>query len=160
VYLETRLLNKKEISSLIKFVDEVEEIDTNCNKFLEVSSHFFNVMKDKDVVCYGVFNNNNLIAYCLVYLEGANNLPRGMFDLEEAKKTVVISSFLVHPTFRGKSLQRILIERARLEAIEKGFRHMVVEVNNDNKFAIINFEISGYEVISQKRKTRTYYKKL
>ncbi|WP_227394400.1 GNAT family N-acetyltransferase [Jeotgalibacillus aurantiacus] len=159
--MEIRLLDSNEISNLIDFVHQVEEIDENCNDFLEVSPHFFKVMKDKKVICYGIFEEDKLIAYYLVHFEGVHpySLPKGI-NKECINKTAEIFSFLVHSSFRGRSLQKILTEKAELEAINRGFLYMLVKVKSNNEYSKNNFEKMGYITDTQKNGLRTYYKSL
>ena len=159
-----RLLEIDEIAGLCDIVHEVENIDDSCDDFLDVSPHFFSVMKDKEVVCYGAFDHETLIAYYLVSFEGIqqNVLPKNaLIQSVESSKIAVISSFLVSPTFRGKGLQKTFTKLAESEAVKRGFSDMFVMINYDNVIVKNNFEDIGYSSLNKgRRKYEVYWKSL
>lgn len=146
--MEIRLLDKNEIVELNDFVKEVASLDENVNYFLEVNAAFFRDYSCRKCLCYGAFNNENLIAYYLLNLEGvqaseflAENLQ---VDIDDLAKSAVISSFLVHPSFRGKGIQNLFTKKAEEEVINQGFLHMLVSINSHNTFARKNLDANKY----------------
>ncbi len=65
------------------------------------------------------------------------------------RSTAYLHSFRVKTEYRNRGLGRMLIERAELELIERGFAYTVISVAKDNPDARRLYEQLGYKVFNE-----------
>lgn len=75
------------------------------------------------------------------------------FEEERLQKVLCMDSVAVHPDYRGRGLQRQLLESAEQELQGKGERYLMCTIHPENTFSLNNALRLGYEI----RKTMPKY---
>ncbi len=108
----------------------------------------------------GVSTEDGLIAYSLIYVprefksqEGCGNLGRDIDLSEEGlMKAAHLQATVVHPDYRGNSLQRRMA-RQHLEVLKKmGYEHIFCTVSPKNPVSLRNLMLCGFVIRGLKRK--------
>jgi ribosomal protein S18 acetylase RimI-like enzyme len=103
----------------------------------------------------GVFADDGLIAYNVLYFPGANEDNFGTdigLPSDELNKVVHLETVAVHPAFRGNSLQRKM-ESVHLRTIqEKGYEHVCCMVSPKNHPSLRNILSHGLVIKALKIK--------
>lgn len=152
INLEILEFDKENLDELMDLVHRAEMKDKDANQFLQMSPHFLEVHKTKNVKCYTVYDNDNkMIAYLLIVLDGLNMdiLKQLKISQEEYLNTAGILSVLVHPEHRGQEISKKLITFAEQQIKLQGFKYMLVLVHKENHYALNNFKDAGYETASK-----------
>jgi len=104
----------------------------------------------------GVFNNKGvLIAYRYIGFPGKTernlgndiNLPE-----QELTKVVHLETTVVHPDYRGNSLQSLTLQHAIPLVMEEGYRHLLCTVSPHNPFSLFNVMKNGLKIKALKKK--------
>lgn len=114
-------------------------------------SYFENHFEQGHVVV-GVVHNGRLVAQALMTLPSEEYPYTGMTDMNMSslplEKIAVLNGAIVHPDYRGNSLQTVLTE-ARIKLAEmRGREHLVSEVAVNNRFSWSTLLKSGLSIHS------------
>ncbi len=107
---------------------------------------------DAPSVVLGAFYQGVLAAFGILLYAGeskenlAYDLGMGVFDGANVKLIIV------RPIFRGNGLQLRLLKELEIRAKECGSKFLLATVSPINSYSMINFQKSGYKVVSEKVK--------
>ncbi|MGE5632068.1 MAG: hypothetical protein ACM3TR_13365 [Caulobacteraceae bacterium] len=104
----------------------------------------------------GVFNNNDeLIAYRYVGFPGCTDKNLGN-DINMPKEELINAAHLeatvVHPDYRGNSLQSLTLQQAIPMVRDLGYRHLLCTVSPHNVYSLFNIIKNGLRIKALKKK--------
>lgn len=149
-------LKEEHLNEIITLQEKIINTLENKTFFLKTENNEFkDIITTKENICLGCFNeNNNLIAYG-IFIKPALSKNYGLdINLEKELLPLVghIDSTVVHPDYRGNSLQKHLITAIE-ETIDKNkFSILCSTVHPENKASLNTFLKLGYEVKIEKEK--------
>lgn len=149
-------LKEEHLNAVIILQEEIINTLENRSFFLKTeNSEFREIIMNKENICLGCFNESNeLIAYG-IFIKPTLLKNYGLdINLEKELLPLVghIDSTIVHPNYRGNSLQKYLITAIE-EAIDKNkFSILCCTVDPENKASLNTFLKLGYEVKIEKEK--------
>ncbi len=114
----------------------------------------------------GVLTEDGLVAYSLIYipeegkaLEGRENLGQDMnLSSEDLRRAAHLQATIVHPDYRGNSLQRRMAEH-HLDVLEKkGYEHILCTISPKNPFSLKNIMSCGLTIKGLKIKFNGWWR--
>jgi len=104
----------------------------------------------------GVFNESHeMIAYRYIGFPG-NNSKNLAYDINlpesQMNKVVHLETTLVHPDYRGNSLQSVTLQHAAAMVKDLGYRHLLCTVSPFNFFSLYNIMKNGLKIKALKKK--------
>ncbi|GAB6168793.1 hypothetical protein JCM1393_12530 [Clostridium carnis] len=149
-------IKEEHLNDVIILQEEVINTLENRSFFFKTeNSEFKDIITNKENICLGCFNERNeLIAYG-IFIKPTLLKNYGLdinLDRELLPLVGHIDSTIVHPNYRGNSLQKHLINAIE-EAIDKDkFSILCCTVDPENKASLNTFLKLGYEVKIEKEK--------
>lgn len=151
------------------YINEIifKKLEKDCiPTLLEIQEEAFAVLDDPDLlrrntyetleVC---FNQKSLVlgAYCggeiagfgILYAAGKDkeNLAYSLDGCEDVENYANVKLTIVRPAFRGRGIQRMLIERLVEYAAEEGFEGACSTVSPKNNYSSNNLTKCGFEAV-------------
>jgi ribosomal protein S18 acetylase RimI-like enzyme len=77
-------------------------------------------------------------------------------ELADGRTQAYIYGFRVRPAFRGKGIGTFMLEAAETDLVRRGFRKVVLNVNQDNVGARRLYERNGYQVVAEEEGRWSY----
>lgn len=104
----------------------------------------------------GVFNESNkMVAYRYIGFPG-NSSKNLAYDINlpesEMDKVVHLETTLVHPDYRGNSLQSVTLQHAAVMVKDLGYKHLLCTVSPFNFFSLYNIMKNGLKIKALKKK--------
>ena len=100
-------------------------------------------------------HGDEMIGFFFGYAPGTQRENMGVYlnlPEEELKRAAHMETAMIIPEFRGRGLQKLLMETAEQIFKKKGYVHMFGTVHPDNIYSVRNFEKQGYRVVTETRK--------
>ena len=100
---------------------------------------------------YGFYYNEKVVAYALFRIPGTSpdNLGKDIgLPNTELLNVVHIETIVVHPDFRGNSMQLELIKQLEQKSMDHKKSHILCTVSPDNIYSLNNFLKSGFTIIT------------
>ena len=149
-------LKEENLNQVVNLQKEVVNTLENKEYFFKTeNSEFRGILNNKENICLGCFNESNeLIAYGMFIKPTLLDNYGLDINLEKDLLPLVghIESTIVHPNYRGNSLQKHLIAAIE-ELIDRNkFSILCATVHPDNKASLKTFLKLGYEVKIEKEK--------
>ena len=108
----------------------------------------------------GVFNKDKeMIAYRYIGFPGATEKNLGndiKLSEEELTKVAHLEATVVHPAYRGNSLQSLTLQQAIPFIKESGYGHVLCTVSPQNVYSLFNIIKNGLRIKALKKKYGTY----
>lgn len=141
-----------ELPLIQKIEQDVYNTCTNKELFsLLTDSEFYLRIKPPNFIL-GCFENQHLIGYIIYKVPDEEELIE--FDIiscgHSQNDTVILDGLAVLPLFRGKGLQRKMMEYFEAKVKENGRSHIVATVHPENSFCLNNFIDAGYLIFNEK----------
>lgn len=133
---------------------------------LEIQEEAFKVLEDPDLlrrntyealeVCFnekslvlGAYIDGEIAGFGILYDAGKDkeNLAYSLDDVSDVENYVNVKLTIVRPAFRGKGIQRLLIEKLVEYAAEEGFKGACSTVSPKNNFSSNNLTKCGFEAV-------------
>lgn len=133
---------------------------------LEIQEEAFKVLEDPDLlrrntyetleVCFnekslvlGAYIDGEIAGFGILYDAGKDkeNLAYSLDDVSDVENYVNVKLTIVRPAFRGKGIQRLLIEKLVEYAAKEGFKGACSTVSPKNNFSSNNLTKCGFEAV-------------
>jgi len=102
----------------------------------------------------GIFTKEGLVSFSLIHIPPPeDNLGSDLgLGEKELSRTAHLQMVVVHPAYRGNSLQRIMVARHLQVLAEMGYEHVCSTVSPYNPFSLRNFLHEGFMIKALKVK--------
>lgn len=70
----------------------------------------------------------------------------------QMQKVAHMESAAVHPDFRGRGIQKMLMAHAEAILVQEGYRYLMGTAHPDNVYSVNNFLKLGYEILTRTEK--------
>lgn len=155
VKYEMRFMNESHLKDIISLQEIIINSLDDKEIFRTHSAEYFRDHLQVERSTSGVFTNDGLVAYSILYFPGENednfgsdiNLPS-----DELCEVVHLATVAVHPAYRGNSLQSIM-QRNHLDfARRMGYEHACCMVSPKNRPSLQNIFSLGFMIKALKIK--------
>lgn len=123
--------------------------------FMDSYEEMFDDMK-RGAKVIGVFNKaGEIIAYRYIGFPGLSDKNLGIdinIPSEELTKVAHLETTVVHPDYRGNSLQSLTLQQAIPMVKEYGYSHLLCTVSPQNVYSLFNIMKNGLRIKALKRK--------
>jgi GNAT superfamily N-acetyltransferase len=146
--LYIRRLEDDDIGSVMELMQLIVSLLPSSDYYAMDDSGYFREHIRNMGELYGAFADTQLVAVTVLGFPGPGprNLAREYGVPErELLRVAALEGSAVHPSARGKGLQRFFVELRERRAAEYGCLHMYSTVHPDNEASRRNLELSGYE---------------
>lgn len=151
-----RLITKEELRDAIALQKYVyEKLPNKQVLYMDSYEEMYDDMKQGAKVI-GVFNRaGEIIAYRYIGFPGISsknlgndiNMPR-----QELSKVVHLETTVVHPDYRGNSLQSMTLQQAIPMVKDLGYNHLLCTVSPQNVYSLFNIMKNGLRIKALKKK--------
>lgn len=117
--------------------------------YLDSPAEIRRMQEDGTMVLWVAMDGNRLAAAFDYLIPGRNAVNYGYdlgFDETSLLRVLNMDMAAVHPEYRGRGLQRRLMERAEREIAENGEKILLCTVHPDNCFSLNNLLAQGYSI--------------
>lgn len=154
--LTLRTLSTNDIDDIMNLQTEVyDKLDNKELYSCSDADHFNTIIKDLGVVM-GYYNRRNELVAMAAYAAYGRDEENYGYDLEIADSMLdtvgQIESVLVHPSYRGRGLQKRLCIELESSARRDNMKILAATVSPINSFSLNNFISIGYETRLEKLK--------
>jgi len=166
VNYEMEFLDEGRLQELIELQDIIIQGLPDPEIFWTHPIDYFREIFKVERSAVGVSTEDGLVAYSLIYIprecksqEGCVNLGKDI-DLseEDLKKTAHLQAAVVHPAYRGNSLQRRMAKQ-HLEVLkDMGYEHIFCTISPKNPMSLRNAFLCGFVIRSLKRKFNGWWR--
>jgi len=154
-----RLVSRKELRDVVDLERYV--YDQLPNKQVLCMDSYEEMLDDmkQGARIIGVFNKtNDLIAYRYIGFPGRTNKNLG-YDInmpaQELTKVAHLETTVVHPQYRGNSLQSLTLQQAMPMVKDFGYNHLLCTVSPQNFYSLFNIMKNGLRIKALKKKYGT-----
>jgi predicted GNAT superfamily acetyltransferase len=150
-----KLLKKDDLKAILELQDYVYKKLPKKVVLAKISEQAVSKYLGGSGMAYGVFHNNDLVAYAISHFpkNHPNNLGLDIgLPEKELNRVVHLELQIVHPDFRGNGLQIILNKMMIEKAKKKNFAHILATVSPENKISHLNLEKLGLRIMTTKQK--------
>lgn len=166
VSYEMEFLDEGRLHELIELQDIIIKALPDPELFWTHPVDYFREVFKVERSVIGVSTEDGLIAYSLVYLPGGCDLQDGCFNLgrdiglseEDLRKVAHLQATVVHPAYRGNSLQRRMSEQHLKVLKEMGYEHILCTISPKNPMSLRNFLLCGFVIKGLKRKFNGWWR--
>ena len=138
-------------------INRIMELQDYVDKHMERDDHYFPTDKKtilkwmkQGALVLGIYDNQKLIAVSCQCLNGLFfGKPLDNWMKLEGKKIACHEFVVVHPDYRGRGLQRRLMEVTTAKCKALGYDTIWCCVHPDNIYSRRNIEITGYSKIAE-----------
>lgn len=97
--------------------------------------------------CYGLYDDDKLIAFCITVLNrnSNRNLAKIIKKRKHYKDYVSVDTVQVHPAYRGYRIQKFFLEKSQEISYKCEAKNMLATVSLNNTFSEQNFLEFGFE---------------
>jgi hypothetical protein len=150
--LTLRLLRKEDKKDIVILQNEICQQITDKSIFVSLSDEEIDNALVKHL-SFGLYENNKLIAFCLLMLNPDENSDLAKdCGCEEQSGNAVIDCMFTAPESRGFEIQKFLITVSVFVAARNKKERVFATVSPDNYFSTNNFLKSGFKIINTKMK--------
>lgn len=145
--LKIKKLDISSIPALLDIQEEAFEYANGDTDFLRRNTvETFTPCFDDPSVVLGVFHEENMIAFGILYCAGETeeNLAKDIDEVEDLTDNANLKLTIVRPDYRGNGLQRLLILELEKYAKESGFTYLSTTVSPGNPWSLNNCKKCGY----------------
>lgn len=117
--------------------------------YLDSPEEVREMMADGTMKLWVAMDGERMAAAFNILIPGLNSFHYGYdldFTREQLLQSVNMDTIVVHPNYRGRGLQRILMTEAENWAREQGYGVLLCTVHPDNRFSLDNMLRLGYRV--------------
>lgn len=140
-----------------RYINQIMDLQTLVDNSLEHDEHYFPTDKKtilkwmkQGALVLGVFDGHELIAASCQCLNGLFfGQPLDKWMKLDGTKIACHEFVVVHPEYRGRGLQRRLMEATVIKCKALGYDTIWCCVHPDNIYSKKNIELSGYEKIAE-----------
>ena len=155
VYADIRYINEENFDDIIKLYNIVNE-DLDGKSWLKFRGHdYLHEILNRGGFIIGCYLGDEIIASALCETPSINDLElinELEIPYEDVINTYISGYVMVHPTYRGNSLQSTLLDiRIKLSQI-RGKKYIITAVAIDNVFSLNNIINAGFKVGTTKPK--------
>ena len=151
-----RLIEIEELRDVVELQKYVyEQLPNKQVLYMDSYEEMFDDMKQGAKVI-GVFNNDGeLIAYRYVGFPGNTEKNLGI-DIKIPRKELInvahLETTVVHPEYRGNSLQSLTLQQAIPMVKDFGYNHLLCTVSPQNIYSLYNIMKNGLRIKALKKK--------
>ncbi len=154
-----RLLEANELENVVKLQNYVySQLPNKQVLYMDSYQEMLDDMKSGAKII-GVYNEqNNLIAYRYIGFPGENDKNLGndiSLPKQEFNKVVHLETTVVHPEYRGNSLQSLTLQQVVPLVKAIGYKHLLCTVSPQNFYSLFNVMRNGLKIKALKRKYGT-----
>ncbi len=141
---------KEDTQAFVKFLQQIQEdMENKAWFYLDPPEDIYRMM-ESEIMELWLAEEDGLLAGAFSIIRPGMDACNYGFDLgfteEELLRTVNMDTAAVHPRFRGRGLQRRLIQQAEAELMQKGSAILLCTVHPDNGFSLQNMQKQGYTI--------------
>lgn len=155
--LQIRKGNCGDTEQLVRFLQEVKDGMQNPEWFyLDPPEAVRKMMADGTMELWVAVDGDKIVAAVDFLRPGLVACNYGYdlnFSEADLLRVINMDNVAVHPDYRGRGLQRILIDRAEKQLREEGNYILLCTVHPDNHFSLRNVLAQGYQI---RKKTAKY----
>ncbi|MGL5712768.1 MAG: GNAT family N-acetyltransferase [Paraclostridium sp.] len=153
LYADFHFLNEENFSDVLKLYNIV--VDSMDNKNWLKIRDFKSLQKtlDDGGFIIGCYLGSKLIACALCDVPNINDIDLLVeldIDSSDIKNTYISGFVMVHPSYRGNSLQSELLDLRIDASIDRGKKYIITVSAVDNVYSLNNIKSRGFELKSQK----------
>jgi len=154
-----RLIKTEELKAAVALQKYVyDQLPNKQVLYMDSYEEMFDDIKQGGKVI-GVFNKDGeMIAYRYIGFPGRSDKNLGLdinMPKQELAKVAHLETTVVHPEYRGNSLQSLTLEQAIPMVKEFGYSHLLCTVSPQNVYSLYNIMKSGLKIKALKKKYGT-----
>ena len=154
-----RLIAKEELRDAVALQKYVyDQLPNKQVLYMDSYEEMFDDMKQGAKVI-GVFNKaGEMIAYRYIGFPGCSDKNLGNdinMPKQELNKVAHLETTVVHPDYRGNSLQSLTLQQAMPMVQEFGYSHLLCTVSPQNVYSLFNIMKNGLRIKALKKKYGT-----
>ena len=154
-----RLITTEELKNVVELQKYVySQLPNKQVLYMDSYEEMFEDMENGAKVI-GVYNKaEELIAYRYIGFPGCSEKNLGNdinMPMKDLAKVAHLEATVVHPDYRGNSLQSLTLQQAIPMVKELGYRHLLCTISPQNAFSLFNIIKNGLRVKALKKKYGT-----
>lgn len=143
IYDDVKMLTLEDTPQILQLRNEIWEDLENKTLFAQ-SSDFYISDALQNGFGFGVWQKDCLIACVLCRHQNGTYAELLQYSESQKAKTIELEDVFVKKTYRGKGLQRYLVQQVQEYAKKINKSIILVTVSPQNSFSLKNFEDMGY----------------
>lgn len=134
--LQTRIINKSELSALIDLYTHLHETDDPLPDDASLTQVWDEILTDPKIDCFVVECENKLVASCIMAV--IPNLTRG------ARPYGLIENVVTHPDYRKRGIGTALLRHALQKAWDKNCYKVMLLTGSKQDETLLFYEKAGF----------------
>lgn len=144
-----KALGKESIPLLLELQEETFEVLDDPDLLRRNTAETFGACFNARSLVLGVYCGGEIAGFGILYAAGKDkeNLAKDLDGCDDLEKYVNLKLTIVRPAYRGRGLQRLLIDKLVEYARSEGFAGVCATVSPKNNYSSNNLTKCGFEAV-------------
>lgn len=154
--LQIRRAAAEDVEEIMNIMEQVTQQMAQNSWFVPSDAAFVKKQAAGDGLVMVAENGRQEVAAAFIVFFPGNDEENLGYDLQlpecERLKVAHIEAVIVKPQYRGRRLQRRMLEAAERELKQTGYRYLMCTVHPENHYSLNNMRSCGYRILMTKEK--------